>query len=101
MAGKSGFIGMAKHLYTQYGGEGIRSFALALRHTETPMIRKVLAGKGIDVSEGLKKMHAKSLTGRMTTPKEIAKLYGWFAQADNTEVSGACLLADGGITYMR
>jgi NAD(P)-dependent dehydrogenase (short-subunit alcohol dehydrogenase family) len=101
LAGKSGFISIARHIAARYDKEGIKSLALALRHTETPMIRRVIASKGIDVEEGLKKMHAQSLTGRMITPHEIAKLYAWFAVADESEVSSVSLLSDGGITYMR
>ncbi|ACN17816.1 3-oxoacyl-[acyl-carrier-protein] reductase (3-ketoacyl-acyl carrier protein reductase) [Desulforapulum autotrophicum HRM2] len=101
LAGKSGFISMAKHLSARYDKEGIKTLVLALRHTETPMIRRVIASKGINVEEGLKKMHAHSLTGRMITPREIAKLYAWFAVAEDSEVSSVSLLSDGGITYMR
>lgn len=101
LAGKSGFISMAKNIYSRYGEEGIRSLSLALRHTETPMIRRVIASKGIDVEEGLRKMHAKSLTGRMIKPQEIAKLYAWFATAENSDISSFSMLSDGGITNMR
>lgn len=101
LAGKSGFISMAKNLYSRYGCDGIRTLSLALRHTETPMIRRVIASKGIDVEEGLKKMHAQSLTGRMIRPEEISKLYAWFAIADNSSVSSFSMLSDGGITNMR
>jgi|LGVF01.2.fsa_nt_gb NAD(P)-dependent dehydrogenase (short-subunit alcohol dehydrogenase family) len=101
LAGKSGFIGLAKSLSSIYDGDGIKTLSLALRHTETPMIRRVIASKGIDVEEGLRKMNEKSLTGKMITPKEIAKLYAFFAQSDNSEVSSVSLLSDGGITYLR
>ena len=101
LAGKSGFMSMAKYLHSEYKKYGIRTLALSLRHTETPMIRRVIASKGIDVEEGLKKMNAKSLTGRMITPDEIAKFYAWFAIAGNSEVSSVSLLFDGGITYLR
>jgi len=101
LTGKAGFLGLSKYLSTTYKGDGIKTFALALRHTETPMIRKVIASKGVDVEEGLKKMHAKSLIGRMTTPAEIAKLFAYFAVQEDPEVTGVSLLSDGGITYLR
>jgi NAD(P)-dependent dehydrogenase (short-subunit alcohol dehydrogenase family) len=101
MAGKSGFISMARNLFARYGKDGIRTLALALRHTETPMIRRVIASKGKDVEEELKKMHARSLTGRMITPEEIATLYAWFTAAKASEIDCVSLLSDGGITYMR
>ena len=101
LTGKAGFLGMSKYLAAAKKADGIKTFALALRHTETPMIRKVIASKGVDVEEGLKKMHAKSLTGRMTTPAEIAKLFAYFAVQEDPEVTGVSLLSDGGITYLR
>jgi NAD(P)-dependent dehydrogenase (short-subunit alcohol dehydrogenase family) len=101
LAGKAGFVGLSKHLSAEYKEDGIKTLALALRHTETPMIRRVIASKGIDVEEGLRKMHAKSLTGRMTTPKEIAKLFAYFAVTENPDITGVSLLSDGGITYLR
>lgn len=101
LTGKAGFLGLSKYLAATYKADGIKTFALALRHTETPMIRRVIASKGLDVEEGLKKMHAKSLTGRMTTPAEIAKLFAYFAVQEDPEVTGVSLLSDGGITYLR
>jgi NAD(P)-dependent dehydrogenase (short-subunit alcohol dehydrogenase family) len=101
LAGKAGFIGLSKHLASTYKKDGIKTFALALRHTDTPMIRRVIASKGIDVEEGLRKMHAKSLTGRMTTPVEIARLFAYFAVTENSDITGVSLLYDGGITYLR
>lgn len=101
LAGKSGFIGLAKSLSLKYGKDGIKTFSLALRHTDTPMIRRVIASKGLDVDEGLKKMNEKSLTGKMITAKEIAKLYAYFATAENTDLTSVSLLSDGGITYLR
>jgi NAD(P)-dependent dehydrogenase (short-subunit alcohol dehydrogenase family) len=101
LAGKAGFVGLSKHLALKYKDDHIKTFALALRHTETPMIRRVIASKGIDVEEGLRKMHAKSLTGRMTNPAEIAKLFAYFAVTENPDITGVSLLSDGGITYLR
>lgn len=101
LAGKAGFVGMAKSLSLKYDDEGIKTFSLALRHTDTPMIRRVIASKGLDVDEGLKKMNERSLTGKMITPKEIAKLYAFFATAKNDQVTSVSLLSDGGITYLR
>jgi NAD(P)-dependent dehydrogenase (short-subunit alcohol dehydrogenase family) len=101
LAGKSGFIGISKYLAKVGKTYNIRTLALSLRHTQTPMIRKVLASKGIDVEEGIRKLNQKSLTGRMITPEEISKLYAFFAVSDSTDITGVSLLSDGGITYLR
>ncbi|MCD6436419.1 MAG: SDR family oxidoreductase [Clostridiales bacterium] len=101
LAGKSGFIGLSKYIATVGKKYNIRTLSLVLRHTLTPMIRRVIASKGVDVEEGLRKMNEKSLTGRMTTPEEIAKLYAFFTVADSPDITGVSLLSDGGITYLR
>jgi len=101
LAGKAGFIGLTKYLSRKYAGDGISTFALALRHVDTPLIRKVIASRGRDVEEGVKAMHAKSLTGRMITPEEVAAVYARFISASSPRISGAVILADGGITYLR
>ncbi|MCF7936902.1 MAG: SDR family oxidoreductase [Synergistales bacterium] len=101
LAGKAGFIGMARQIAGACDDEGIRTFALALRHVDTPMIRRVIESRGGNVEEGIAGMHAKSLTGSMITPGEIARLYGHFAAAPTRAVRSVSLLADGGITYLR
>jgi NAD(P)-dependent dehydrogenase (short-subunit alcohol dehydrogenase family) len=101
LAGKAGFIGLARHIDQRYRAHGIAAFALAVRHVDTPMIRRVIQSRGKDVEQGLAAMNAKSLTGRMITPAEIAELYhDWVARAP-LEAGGTVLLADGGITFLR
>lgn len=101
LSGKAGFIGLTKHISQRFGGDGIHTFALALRHVDTPLIRRVIASRGRDVEEGVRAMHQKSLTGRMITPEEVAEVYAHFISASPPSVSGAVIPADGGITYLR
>ncbi|MFW6273943.1 MAG: hypothetical protein ACOC17_03445, partial [Halanaerobium sp.] len=101
LAGKLGFIALANKIKENYSHKNIHSFALILRHTDTPMIRRVLKSRGKDVEAGIKSLNEKSLTGRMIKPSEIAELYSYFAAADNESIIDLSLLADGGITYLR
>lgn len=101
LAGKAGFIGLTKYLSQQYKEDGIWTFALALRHVDTPMIRRVIDSRGRDVEEGLEAMHKKSLTGKMITPEEIADIYAHFILAPSPGLSGTVIVADGGITWLR
>ena len=64
LSGKAGFIGLTRYLSKKYSSEGILTFALALRHIDTPMIRRVIASRGIPIEEGIASMNKKSLTGR-------------------------------------
>ena len=101
LAGKSGFIGLTKHIAKHYGAHGIQTFALALRHVGTPMINRVIKSRGRVVEEGLKKMNENALTGKMITPEEIAEIYAFFSLSTTSAPNGATILADGGITYLK
>jgi len=101
LAGKLGFISLANKIKEKYSEKNIYSFALILRHTDTPMIRRVLKSRGKDVEEGIKKLNQKSLTGKMINPSEIAELYSYFSAADKESIENLSLLSDGGITYLR
>jgi 3-hydroxybutyrate dehydrogenase len=101
LAAKSGFIGLTKYLSERLRTYGIGTFALALRHIDTPMIRRVLKSRGVDPSTGIKSLDEKSLTGRMATPEEVANVFAYYASPISDRMSGQVILADGGITYLR
>lgn len=101
LAGKAGFIGLTKYLSKKYGDYGICTFALALRHVGTPMIKRVIKSRGREVEEGIQKMSSKSLIGRMITPEEIAEIYSYFSLSSLPQLNGVTLLSDGGITYLQ
>jgi NAD(P)-dependent dehydrogenase (short-subunit alcohol dehydrogenase family) len=100
LAGKSGFIGLTKYISKKYGDYNIRTFALVLRHCDTPMIRRVMKARGKDVEESIIEMNKKSKTGKMITPKEVAEIYAYFCLAKSSKINGLTLLSDGGITYL-
>lgn len=101
LAGKAGFIGLAKYLSRKYGVDGIGTFALVLRHVGTPMIKRVIQSRGHKAEDGLLKMNAKSLTGKMITPEKIAEIYSYFSLSTIPQLNGVTLLSDGGITYLQ
>jgi len=101
LAGKAGFIGLTKYLSKNFRKDGVWTFALALRHVDTPMIRRVIASRGKDVDEGVKAMNKKALTGKMIIPEEIADIYTHFILAPFPNLSGTVIVADGGITWLR
>jgi len=100
LAGKSGFIGLTKYISKKYNEYNIRTFALVLRHCDTPMIRRVMQARGKDVKQGIIEMNKKSKTGKMITPKEVAEIYTYFCMGDVPKLNGLTLLSDGGITYL-
>jgi len=101
LTGKAGFVGLTKYLSRKYSDFGIHTFALALRHVGTPMIKRVIKSRGRVVEEGLKKMNENALTGRMITPEEVAEIYAYFSLSTSPKLSGITLLSDGGITYLK
>jgi len=101
LAGKSGFIGLTKYLSEKLKKYGIGTFAVVLRHIYTPMIKKVIESRNIDIKNAKKDLDKKSLTGRMATTEEIAKMFAYFALPISNHMSGQTILADGGISYLR
>jgi NAD(P)-dependent dehydrogenase (short-subunit alcohol dehydrogenase family) len=101
LAGKAGFIGLTKYIAQRFAGNGISTFALALRHVDTPLIRKVMASRGHDPNVAIKSLHERSLTGRMIAPEEIADIFAHAISTATPSISGTVILADGGITYLR
>ena len=100
LAGKSGFIGLTKYISEKYKEYGIRTFALVLRHCDTPMIRRVMKARGKDIEKSIKELNKKSRTGKMITPKEVAEIFTYFSLAKSPRITGYALLSDGGITYL-
>lgn len=100
LAGKSGFIGLAKYISKKYKEYNIRTFTLVLRHCDTPMIREVMKARGKDVEKGIEELNKKSRTGKMITPKEVAEIYAYFSLTESPRINGLTLLSDGGITYL-
>lgn len=99
LAGKAGFIGLAKYISKKF--KDVYTFGLALRHVDTPLIRKAMESRGKNVEEAIKELNSKSLTGRMITPEEVAEIYGYFLTSLWKSLDGTVILADGGITYLR
>ena len=99
LAGKAGFIGLTKFIAKKF--KEVSTFGLALRHADTPLIRKVLRSRGKDVESGLKELNKKSLIGRMIAPEEVAEIYSYFLTSLGESLRGTVILADGGITYLR
>jgi len=100
LAGKSGFIGLTKYISEKYKEYNINTFALVLRHCDTPMIRKVMKSRGKDVEKGINELNKRSRIGKMISPREVAEIYVNFILTKSPRMNGLTLLSDGGITYL-
>jgi NAD(P)-dependent dehydrogenase (short-subunit alcohol dehydrogenase family) len=95
-AGKAGLIGLTQVLAAEFGTKGIRVNALLPGGTDTPMGRSV--ANTPEIKAFVEGLHALK---RMATPDEIARSALYLASDASSFVTGAALLADGGVSIAR
>ncbi|MBF9051032.1 SDR family oxidoreductase [Roseobacter sp. HKCCD9010] len=89
-ASKAGLIGLVKTLAMEHGPEGIRINALLPGGTRTPM-----AGDDPDGHAVVARLHP---LRRLAEPKEIAATAAFLLSDDASFITGAPILADGGVS---
>lgn len=95
-AGKAGLIGLTQVIAGEYGSQGIRANALLPGGVRTPMNAAVAASpETMGYIEGL---HALK---RIAEPEEIARAALFLASDDASFITGAAVLADGGVSIHR
>jgi NAD(P)-dependent dehydrogenase (short-subunit alcohol dehydrogenase family) len=99
-AAKSGLLGLTRSLALDYGRHGIRVNVVA-----PGFIRTRLVQESIDRSEDRDAAEAAMVAGvalgRIGDPHEIARVVRFLASEEASYVTGASLLADGGLTARR
>jgi NAD(P)-dependent dehydrogenase (short-subunit alcohol dehydrogenase family) len=94
-AAKAGLAGLTRSLALDYGPHGIRVNCVCPGFTDTRLVRD-----GIAIS-GEQAMRAAVALGRIADPAEIASTIAFLVGPDASYVTGATLLADGGLTARR
>lgn len=94
-ASKAGLVGLVKVLAVECGPSNIRVNAVLPGGTKTPMNAAALSDETGATQEFLNSIHA---LGRMARPEEIAKAALFLASDAASFVTGASLLADGGVS---
>ena len=95
-ASKAGLVGLMRVIAVEYGARGIRANALLPGGTDTPLGRSVSnTPETLAFVEGL---HALK---RLAQPEEIAQSALYLASDASSFTTGACLMADGGISISR
>ena len=89
-ASKAGLIGLVKTLAMEHGPEGIRINALLPGGTRTPM-----AGDDPDGHAVVARLHP---LRRLAKPEEIAATAAFLLSDDASFITGAPILADGGVS---
>jgi NAD(P)-dependent dehydrogenase (short-subunit alcohol dehydrogenase family) len=95
-AAKAGLIGLTQVLAAEFGSKGIRVNALLPGGTDTPAGRSV--ANTPEVKAFVESLHALK---RMAAPEEIARSALYLASDASSFVTGAALLADGGVSIAR
>ncbi|MGI6851609.1 SDR family oxidoreductase [Mesorhizobium sp. 1B3] len=93
-AGKAGLIGLTQALAAEHGRQGIRVNALLPGGVDTP----ALTAKTPDERAFVDGLHALK---RIARPQEIAQTALYLASEASSFVTGAALLADGGVSINR
>lgn len=95
-AAKAGMIGLTKVLAAEYGPQGLRVNALLPGGTDTDMARSFADTE--EARTGVADLHALK---RMATPEDIAQTALFLLSDEARFVTGAALLADGGVSITR
>jgi NAD(P)-dependent dehydrogenase (short-subunit alcohol dehydrogenase family) len=95
-ASKAGLIGLMQVIAAEYGSHGIRANALLPGGTDTPMGRAF-----INTPEARAFVESLYALKRLARPEEIARSALYLASDASSFTTGACLMADGGVSINR
>ncbi|ATQ42272.1 SDR family oxidoreductase [Caulobacter mirabilis] len=95
-ASKAGLVGLTRVIAAEYGAAGVRANALLPGGVDTPMGRAVA-----DTPEARAFVEGLHALKRLAAPEEIAEAALYLASERSSFMTGATLLADGGVTITR
>jgi len=99
-AAKSGLVGLTRSLALDYGPHGIRVNCLAPGFVRTRLVQESLE-RSDDQPAAEATMVSGVALGRIGDPVEIARVVRFLVSDEASYVTGATLLADGGLTARR
>lgn len=95
-ASKAGLVGLTRQLAVDYVADGVRANAVLAGSVDTRITQAAAAAAG-----GLDRLGLSAdprQLGRIADPDEVARVVQFLLSADSTFITGAALLADGGLT---
>jgi len=91
---KAGLITLTRTVALEYGRRGIRANCVCPGAVDTPLLR-MLSTVGSKSMDEIAAMHA---YGRVLRPEEIANVVLFLASDESSALTGAAVIADGGLT---
>ncbi|HEY4547192.1 MAG TPA: SDR family oxidoreductase [Pedomonas sp.] len=95
---KAGLIGLARVIAAEFGPSAVRANVLLPGGTDTPANHANLPGSGPEVRQFIEGLHALK---RLAQPEEIAQAALFLASDASSFVTGAAIMADGGVSINR
>jgi NAD(P)-dependent dehydrogenase (short-subunit alcohol dehydrogenase family) len=97
-ASKHGVNGLTKTAAVEYAAAGVRVNAVNPGGIDTPMVAKLFASFDEATRAAMAEAPDLHPLGRSATPAEVAAVIAFLASEDASDVVGACLPVDGGLT---
>jgi meso-butanediol dehydrogenase/(S,S)-butanediol dehydrogenase/diacetyl reductase len=91
---KAGMINLSRTVAIEYGRKGIRSNCICPGVVDTPMAALLLA----IAPKPRAAVEAEHAIGRLIRPEEIANVALFLASDESSAITGAAIVADGGLT---
>ena len=95
VASKHAVVGLTKAAALEYARDGIRVNAVCPGIIDTPMVRRLIAGREADDEGPISSLQP---VGRLGAPEEIAESVAWLCSDAASLVTGTAMAVDGGFT---
>lgn len=97
-ASKAGIVGLTRAIALDYAKQNIRANTVLPGAVRTPMLESSVRNLDTPREEIMKQWDESQPIGRIGQPEEIAAVVMFAASPDNSFMTGATLVADGGMT---
>ncbi|WNQ13962.1 SDR family oxidoreductase [Paenibacillus aurantius] len=97
-ASKGGIVAMTRAIALDYARQNIRVNTVLPGAVQTPMLENSVKNLGMPREEIMKQWNEAQPIGRVGQPEEIATVVMFAASPENSFMTGATLVADGGMT---